>query len=357
MKLPPLISVPLSWLYGMVVHIRHKLFDLKILRSEEFDIPVVCIGNLTVGGTGKTPVAELLIERFSEHYRVGVLSRGYRRRTKGFVLSTPASSARTIGDEPRQMKLKYPSVPVAVCEKRAEGIRLLRKAHPEIELIILDDAFQHRYVEPWVNILLMDYNNPVYRDRLLPWGRLRDTCNQIHRANFVLVTKCPDDLNPLDMRIVINSLGLFPYQSLYFTRMRQGEITPLFADRVVGKVREGDPVIAMSGIANPVPLLESLRKRFDVVAELTFDDHHTYRLSDMRRLEALFAAYPDAVVLTTEKDAVKLTNRKKVPEAVQQRLYYVPIHVSFVADSESEFLRQLELYVRTNQKYSLLHPE
>ena len=357
MKLPPLISVPLSWLYGMVVHIRHKLFDLKILRSEEFDIPVVCIGNLTVGGTGKTPVAELLIERFSEHYRVGVLSRGYRRRTKGFVLSTPTSSARTIGDEPRQMKLKYPSVPVAVCEKRAEGIRLLRKAHPEIERIILDDAFQHRYVEPWVNILLMDYNNPVYRDRLLPWGRLRDTRNQIHRANFVLVTKCPDDLNPLDMRIVINSLGLFPYQSLYFTRMRQGEITPLFADRAVGKVREGDPVIAMSGIANPVPLLENLRKRFDVVAELTFDDHHTYRLSDMRRLEALFAAYPDAVVLTTEKDAVKLTNRKKVPEAVQQRLYYVPIHVSFVADSESEFLRQLELYVRTNQKYSLLHPE
>ena len=357
MKLPPLISVPLSWLYGMVVHIRHKLFDLKILRSEEFDIPVVCIGNLTVGGTGKTPVAELLIERFSEHYRVGVLSRGYRRKTKGFVLSTPTSSARTIGDEPRQMKLKYPSVPVAVCEKRAEGIRLLRKAHPEIELIILDDAFQHRYVEPWVNILLMDYNNPVYRDRLLPWGRLRDTRNQIHRANFVLVTKCPDDLNPLDMRIVINSLGLSPYQSLYFTRMRQGEITPLFADRAVGKVREGDPVIAMSGIANPVPLLENLRKRFDVVAELTFDDHHTYRLSDMRRLEALFAAYPDAVVLTTEKDAVKLTNRKKVPEAVQQRLYYVPIHVSFVADSESEFLRQLELYVRTNQKYSLLHPE
>ena len=357
MKLPPLISVPLSWLYGMVVHIRHKLFDLKILRSEEFDIPVVCIGNLTVGGTGKTPVAELLIERFSEHYRVGGLSRGYRRKTKGVVLSTPTSSARTIGDERRQMKLKYPSVPVAVCEKRAEGIRLLRKAHPEIELIILDDAFQHRYVEPWVNILLMDYNNPVYRDRLLPWGRLRDTRNQIHRANFVLVTKCPDDLNPLDMRIVINSLGLFPYQSLYFTRMRQGEITPLFADRAVGKVREGDPVIAMSGIANPVPLLENLRKRFDVVAELTFDDHHTYRLSDMRRLEALFAAYPDAVVLTTEKDAVKLTNRKKVPEAVQQRLYYVPIHVSFVADSESEFLRQLELYVRTNQKYSLLHPE
>ena len=357
MKLPALIAAPLAWIYGLIINVRHKLFDLKILRSEEFDIPVVCVGNLTVGGTGKTPVTEFLIERLSGERRVAVLSRGYRRRTKGFVLSTPRSSVKSIGDEPKQMKMKYPDVPMAVCEKRAEGIRRLREIHPEIELVILDDAFQHRYVEPWVNILLMDYNRPVYRDRLLPWGRLRDTRGQIDRANFVLVTKCPDDLNPLDMRIVINSLGLFPYQSLYFTRMRQGEITPLFADRAVGKVREGDPVIAMSGIANPVPLLESLRKRFDVVAELTFDDHHTYRLSDMRRLEALFAAYPDAVVLTTEKDAVKLTNRKKVPEAVQQRLYYVPIHVSFVADSESEFLRQLELYVRTNQKYSLLHPE
>ena len=350
-------AAPLAWIYGLVVGIRHKLFDLKILRSEEFDIPIVCVGNLTVGGTGKTPVTEYLIEYFASRYNIAVLSRGYKRKTRGFVLSDVRSSFRAIGDEPKQIKLKYPEIPVAVCERRVEGIRRLREAHPEVNLIILDDAFQHRYVESWVNILLMDYNNPIYHDSFLPQGTLRDSRSQLYRANFVLVTKCPDDLNPLDMRIVINSLGLFPYQSLYFTRMRQGEITPLFADRAVGKVREGDPVIAMSGIANPVPLLESLRKRFDVVAELTFDDHHTYRLSDMRRLEALFAAYPDAVVLTTEKDAVKLTNRKKVPEAVQQRLYYVPIHVSFVADSESEFLRQLELYVRTNQKYSLLHPE
>ena len=350
-------AAPLAWIYGLVVGIRHKLFDLKILRSEEFDIPIVCVGNLTVGGTGKTPVTEYLIEYFASRYNIAVLSRGYKRKTRGFVLSDVRSSFRAIGDEPKQIKLKYPEIPVAVCERRVEGIRRLREAHPEVNLIILDDAFQHRYVESWVNILLMDYNNPIYHDSFLPQGTLRDSRSQLYRANFVLVTKCPDDLNPLDMRIVINSLGLFPYQSLYFTRMRQGEITPLFADRAVGKVREGDPVIAMSGIANPVPLLENLRKRFDVVAELTFDDHHTYRLSDMRRQEALFAAYPDAVVLTTEKDAVKLTNRKKVPEAVQQRLYYVPIYVSFVADSESEFLRQLELYVRTNQKYSLLHPE
>ena len=238
MKLPALIAAPLAWIYGLIINVRHKLFDLKILRSEEFDIPVVCVGNLTVGGTGKTPVTEFLIERLSGERRVAVLSRGYRRRTKGFVLSTPRSSVKSIGDEPKQMKMKYPDVPMAVCEKRAEGIRRLREIHPEIELVILDDAFQHRYVEPWVNILLMDYNRPVYR--LLPWGRLRDTRGQIDRANFVLVTKCPEDLNPLDMRIVRNSLGLYPYQSLYFSRMEQGEALPLFAERTVRCRRYAD---------------------------------------------------------------------------------------------------------------------
>ena len=239
MKLPALLAVPLSFVYGAVVTVRHKLFDLKILRSEEFDIPVVCVGNLTVGGTGKTPVTEFLIERLSENHRVAVLSRGYRRKTKGFVLSSPTSSVKSIGDEPKQMKIKYPEVPMAVCEKRAEGIRRLRGLHPEIEVVILDDAFQHRYIEPWVNILLMDYNNPVYRDRLLPWGTLRDTKNQMDRADFVLVTKCPDDLNPLDMRIVANSLGLFPYQSLYFSRMEQVDPQPLYPDAARVRIPRG----------------------------------------------------------------------------------------------------------------------
>lgn len=357
MKLPPLIAAPLSVLYGMAIHIRHKLFDLKILRSEEFDIPIVCVGNLTVGGTGKTPVTEFLIEHLSPNYCVGVISRGYRRKTKGFILSTPLSSARMIGDEPRQMKLKYPMIPIAVCEKRVDGIHQLRRIHPEINLIILDDAFQHRYVEPWVNILLMDYNHPVYRDRLLPWGRLRDCRDQIQRANFVLMTKCPEDLNPLDMRVVINTLALFPYQSLYFTKMDQGTIMPLFADVNQQRVRPGDPVIVMSGIANPQAFLKAIREQYQVVEELTFNDHHTYRLSDVKCLETLLLQHPEAVVLTTEKDAVKLTNRKKIPEEVQKRLYYVPIQVSFVGNSDVEFLRQIELYVRNNQKYSLLHPE
>lgn len=144
-------AAPLAWIYGLVVGIRHKLFDLKILRSEEFDIPIVCVGNLTVGGTGKTPVTEYLIEYFASRYNIAVLSRGYKRKTRGFVLSDVRSSFRAIGDEPKQIKLKYPEIPVAVCERRVEGIRRLREAHPEVNLIILDDAFQHRYVESWVN--------------------------------------------------------------------------------------------------------------------------------------------------------------------------------------------------------------
>ena len=262
-----------------------------------------------------------------------------------------------IGDEPRQIKLKYPDIPVAVCEKRVEGIRLLREAHPEIDLILLDDAFQHRYVEAWVNVLLMDYNRPIYRDKMLPWGQLRDVPSQIHRAEFVVVTKCPKDINPLEIRIVINSLGLFPYQSLYFTTMEQDEIAPLFPDRAGRRLNAGDPVIVMSGIANPEPLIRQTEERFRIVDRLIFSDHHVYRVGDMRRLCELIEEHPDAVVLTTEKDAVKLTNRKKVPEEVQKRLYYVPVRVAFLGDSEHDFLRQLKKYVSSNQKYSILHPE
>ena len=351
-------AAPLAWIYGLVVGIRHKLFDLKILRSEEFDIPIVCVGNLTVGGTGKTPVTEYLIEYFAPRYNVAVLSRGYKRKTRGFVLSDVRSSFRAIGDEPKQIKLKYPEIPVAVCERRVEGIRRLREAHPEVNLIILDDAFQHRYVESWVNILLMDYNNPIYHDSFLPQGTLRDSRSQLYRANFVLVTKCPETINPLDMRIVKKRLELFPYQSLYFSRMAQGYPVPLFPEQIGRAVQPHDPVIVMSGIANPKPLVSALSQHHKIVGKLLFDDHHTYRMRDMERLKRMLAESPEhTAVVVTEKDAVKLTNRKKIPLEIQRRIYYAPIHVEFIGDREERFLHQLEQYVTTNQKYSVLHPE
>lgn len=351
-------GAPLSFIYGLAIGLRNKLYDWNILRSEEFDVPIVCVGNITVGGTGKTPVTEYLIEVLSKNRNVAVLSRGYKRKTKGFQLATVKSSYRAIGDEPKQIKLKFPEVPVAVCENRSEGIHRLMDIHPEVEVIILDDAFQHRRVEAWVNIVLMDYNNPIHKDHLLPWGRLRDSKSQMERANLVMVTKCPTEMTPLDTRIVKNCLGLYPYQSLYFTRMKQDPPTPLFPDIASGDVKLGRNIIVMSGIANPEAFAASLRKRYHIAGQLAFSDHHAYKMKDIVRLSEMLDESPeDTIIVTTEKDAVKLTNRKKIPRKIQERLYYVPIHLVFADDGERDFIHKLEKYVESNQKYSVLHPE
>ena len=350
------LLAPFAFLYGVAVTLRNKFFDWGWLKSEEFDIPIVCVGNLTVGGTGKTPFSEFLIERLAKRYCVALLSLGYRRRTKGFVEVAVNSSFLKVGDEAKQIKLKFPDIVVAVCEKRAEGIRRIRELHPEVNLIILDDGFQHRAVEPWVNIILMDYTRPIYHDHLLPWGTLRDPVSQLHRAHFVIVTKCPLDMNALDQRIVIKSLGLFPYQGLWFTRTIAGSVTPLFPDVAPEWVLAGDPVIVMAGIARPEPLIRSLGEEYNIVDTLIFRDHHPYRMRDLQKMErALAQAPPGTVIITTEKDAVKLTNRKRIPISIQRALHFIPIKTVFCGEGEKNFLQRVEKYVDANQKYSLLH--
>lgn len=351
------VLAPLALIYGCIVSIRHKLFDWGILRSKEYDIPIVCVGNITVGGTGKTPVAEFLIEYLSRDYNVALLSRGYGRRTKGYREVNVDSSFLDVGDEPKQIKLKYSEVVVAVCEKRVEGIDTIRELHPEVNLIILDDGFQHRYVEPWINIVLMEYSRPIYRDHLLPWGSLRDTTSQMYRANYVLITKCPDNISPIDMRLVGKYLGLYPYQSMHFTRMESTEAIPLFADVAPTPVATpGVSVVAMSGIGNPESFHRAVSARYNLVGKLTFPDHHPYRSRDLdKMLRALESAPDDAIIVTTEKDAVKLTNRRKIPVELQRKIYFTPIKLSFTDESEKDFINQLEYDVRTNPKYSLLH--
>lgn len=334
------------------------MFDWQILKSEEFDIPIICVGNITVGGTGKTPHTEYLIEMFSPKFNVAVLSRGYKRKTKGFVLSTPQSSFKKIGDEPKQIKLKYPHIPVAVCESRAEGVKKLREAHPEINLIILDDAFQHRYVEPWVNIVLMDYGCPIYEDHLLPMGRLRDRRSQLERAHIIVVTKCPNDLRPLDYRIISKNLELYPYQSLFFTRFESGLPTPLFGGQGTPPLPKGSPVVALSGIANPVGFIKNLEQNYDVVHTISFSDHYTFKIKDLENLGRTLAGLPpQTAVVMTEKDAVRLMNSKKIDPEIRKRLYFVSIRVEFLENKEPDFHRQLEKYVRENQKYNMFHPE
>ncbi|MDL2230172.1 tetraacyldisaccharide 4'-kinase [Alistipes sp. OttesenSCG-928-L06] len=356
--LKQILLAPISWIYGLIVNLRNKLFDWNILRSEEFDIPIVCVGNLTVGGTGKTPHTEFLIEHFSKKYTVAVLSRGYKRTTKGFVEATEKSSYRKIGDEPKQIKLKFPDIHVAVCEKRVEGIRRLRELHPEINLIILDDAFQHRYVDTWVNVVLMDYNRPVHSDHFLPMGRLRDSKKQVKRAQIVVVTKCPPTIKPIDMRVRRKELDLYPYQGLYFSRPVQGQLVPLFPEHDHPAPALHTPVIAMAGIANPGIFFGQLSERFDVVKTLVYPDHYAYKMRDLEKLEKMLSvAPPDTIVIVTEKDAVKLSSRKKIPESLQKKLWFAPIEVTFLDNGETGFIRQISEYVRTNHKYSILHPE
>ena len=343
------LLAPAAFLYKMGVTFRHRLFDWGLLKSEKFDIPIICIGNITVGGTGKTPMAEMVIAYMSQMHRVALLSRGYGRRTKGYLEVSTDSHYRDVGDEPLQIKLKFPDTVVVVCEKRAEGIRRLRAEHPEVDLIIMDDGFQHRYVEPKINIVMIDATRPVQHDRMLPVGTLRDLPEELHRAHYFVVTKCPEHMAPIDRRILRKVLIQVAYQRVYFTRFESFMPQPLYADEAAdGSLTQGRAVIALSGIGNPAPFLQSLRERYKVVAEMTLDDHHVYKVRDMNALKALLAKYPGAVIVTTEKDAVKMTNRAKIPPEVRRALYYQPINISFIEDSATDFLQKLEEDVRGN---------
>lgn len=343
------LLIPLSWIYRLVIVIRHRLFDWGMLRSEKFDIPIICVGNITVGGTGKTPMAEMLISYMSQRYRIALLSRGYGRRTKGYREVACTSHYREVGDEPLQIKLKFPDTLVVVCEKRADAIRRICAEHPEIDLIIMDDGFQHRYIEPKINVVMIDATRPVQHDKMLPAGSLRDLPSELYRAHYFVVTKCPEKMAPIDRRILRKVLISVAYQRVYYTRFESFIPQPLFPSEALAEpIPQGGKIIALSGIGNPEPFLEALRKRYEVVAEMTLDDHHVYRVRDIRALGALLVLHPEAVIVTTEKDAVKLVNRDKIPIEVRRCLYYQPINISFIEDSATDFLQRLEEDVRGN---------
>lgn len=344
------LLIPLSWIYRLVIVIRHRLFDWGVLRSEKFDIPIICVGNITVGGTGKTPVVETIVGGLGKKFNIAVLSRGYGRKSKGYLEVETDTPFRKSGDEPKQIKIKYPRTVVAVCEKRAEGIRTLRERHPEIDLIVMDDGFQHRYVEPAINIVLMDYNRPIVRDRMLPAGSLRDLPSQMHRAHYVIVTKCPGDMQPISRRLRTKELALYPYQELFFTTIESGSPRALYRREFDVQAAERRHAVVMAGIGNPKPFVKYVESRYEVIETFLFGDHHVYGSDDLRRVaKALSSAPEDTVLLTTEKDAVKLTSGRKVPHLVRQRLCYIPISISFMEDSKEDFLQKLEHDVRKDQ--------
>lgn len=340
--------LPISYLYKLGVTFRHRLFDWGILKQEKFEVPVICIGNITVGGTGKTPMAEMVIAYMSQRHRIALISRGYGRKTNGYIEVRADAHYRQVGDEPLQIKRKFPDTVVVVCERRVEGIRRLLQEHPDVDLIIMDDGFQHRYVEPKVNVVMIDATRPVQHDRMLPAGSLRDTLDQLHRANYFIVTKCPENMAPIDRRILRKVLIQAAYQRVYFTRFESFRPQPLFPEEVDLDLNYGQEVIALSGVGNPGPFVDGLKGSYRVVEDVCLEDHHVYKVKDINLLDGLLKAHPQAVVIMTEKDAVKLIHPEKIPAEVRRRLYYLPINISFIDDSETDFLQKLEKDVREN---------
>ena len=332
---------PFSWLYGLGVGIRNVLFQWGILKEQEFSLPVICIGNLTIGGTGKTPHTEYLI-RLLNNYKLAVLSRGYGRKTRGFIQANTNSTALEIGDEPFQIHQKFPKITVAVDEKRAEGIFLLQKeVNPDV--ILLDDAYQHRYVKAGLNILLTDYNRLITRDSLLPAGRLREPVSQKNRAHLIVVTKCPASNfpanNPQECAEIRKELRLKSNQKLFFSTIKYREPKAVYTTAEISwqSISNDTPVLIIAGIANPTPLLQEVQKHCHKVQLMEFRDHHGFTDADIRHIQQQTKNLgKDALILTTEKDAARLKGLS-LPQELKDKLYQVPIEVEIHSDNNEHF--------------------
>ena len=348
--------LPLSWLYGIGVGFRNLLFDIGILKSRSYKTPVIAVGNITVGGTGKTPHVEYLVRLLQDKIRVAVLSRGYKRKSRGFVLATPDTPMSQIGDEPYQMKQKFPNVTIAVDKKRTHGIDLLEASEDAPDAILLDDAFQHRYVKPGINILLVDYHRLIIYDKLLPVGRLREPMKGKDRADIVIVTKCPKELKPMEFRVITKAMNLYPYQHLYFSTIAYDRLRPVFPEAPECHGISTDMnVLLLTGIASPRQLTEDLTPQVKSITPLTFADHHNFSRKDIQQLNTTFEAMPSPkCIITTEKDAVRLAQAEGIDDTVRQHLYVQPIRISFMLDQEELFNQNIIGYVRKNSRNSIL---
>ncbi|NDV63885.1 tetraacyldisaccharide 4'-kinase [Bacteroides sp. 224] len=349
---------PLSFLYGLGVAFRNKLFDRKILQSKSFNIPIICIGNLAVGGTGKTPHTEYLIKLLQKNYQTAVLSRGYKRRTKGYLLSTLDSDAQSIGDEPYQIKQKFPNTMVAVDENRCHGIEnLMAINEPKADVILLDDAFQHRYVEAGLNILLTDYHRLFCDDALLPAGRLREPAKNKSRAQIVIVTKCPEDMKPIDFNIIAKRLKLYPFQRLFFSRFEYGKLIPAFTsgqELALKDLQHYEQILLVTGIASPTSLIDELKKYSQQIQVESFGDHHNFSKKDIKHITERFNNIPSKrkIIITTEKDATRLVNHPDISKRIKDNLYILPIQVKILQNQEYILNQNIIDYVRKNKRDS-----
>ena len=343
------ILYPFSVIYSGVIWIRNKMFDKNILRSASFNFPIICVGNLAVGGTGKTPMTEYLLKLLSKNYQVASLSRGYKRKTKGFAIANAKATALDIGDEPMQIHLKFPDVTVAVAEERIVGIPQLLHDRPQTEVIILDDAFQHREVRAGLNILLTDYNNLYTRDILLPAGDLRDIKGSSRRADIIVVTKCKSHLDEEEKKVITREINPLPHQSVFFTKIEYSMPYHLFTKKEMMLDMESH-VLLVCGIANPEPLKQKLTDFVATYEVLNFRDHHIFNTDDLKEIKNHFSKITaeKKIILTTEKDAVRLIKFEK--ELGNFPIFVFPMAHKFLFEEQANYDMQIMEFVRKFSK-------
>ena len=346
---------PFSLLYGMITSVRNLLFDYHILESVQFNIPIISVGNITVGGTGKTPHVEYLIKILKDDNKLATLSRGYLRKTKGFLIANNQSASKDIGDEPKQIKIKFPDITVAVDGNRVNGVKQLIKE--DIDTIILDDAFQHRHIKPGLSILLVDYNRNINSDHLLPFGSLRESVSAKDRADIIVVSKTPDSLKPIDRRLISKSLKTRPYQKLYFSGLKYGRLTGVFSDAAPvpqdwNFTTNIYSIVLVTGIASSKQLLNHLKTFSEDVYHLDYPDHAIFTEKRIKKIISTFNGIKNKkkIIITTEKDAVKIRELAISDTIIEKNMFYLPIEVFFI-DEDQEFKNQIIEYVKKDKRY------
>ena len=350
--------LPFSWIYGSIVRFRNWIFDIGLKKSKSFSIPIISVGNITVGGSGKTPHVEYLIRLLHDKAKIAVLSRGYKRKSHGYVLANESTTMPEIGDEPFQMHEKFSDIYVAVDAKRARGIENLQndEASKDVDVVLLDDAFQHRYVKPGINILLVDYHRLIIYDKMLPAGRLREPLSGKNRADIVIITKCPKDLKPMEFRVLTKAMDLYPFQKLYFTSIDYDTPKGVFEEKQIELDKLQDyHVLLLTGIASPKQMEHDLKPMTKDITNLSFGDHHSFKGKDIDRINNTFESMPEPrIIITTEKDAVRLRETEGLYEKVKSNMYELPIKVSFMLDQQDNFNEKIISYVRKNSRNSIL---
>ncbi len=333
------------------------MFDFGILHEKEFDIPIISIGNITIGGTGKTPHTEYLVSMLGElGMQVAVVSRGYKRKTKGYVLASRKSTAVEIGDEPFQIKKKFPDTIVAVDAKRNRAVQKLLGGQEAPQVFVLDDAYQHRFIAPGLSILLIDYNRLIYNDYLLPIGRLREPASERSRADILIVTKCPLTMQPIEMRIIDKRLNCSPSQRLYFSSFNYGTIYNVFDSTkhysTESLKKQEAQILIVTGVASPEPLYGYILKKIGRYETIRFSDHHSFTKENWNRISKKYAAIKNKkkLILVTEKDAARIYSDKNVPNLLKEHIYTIPLHVKFLCNGEEPFKNQIINYVKENKR-------